>query len=335
MKILFECECGTSVHMPEKFAREGCRCPCCGNEMLPAEPTIGEGRIEVPVVEEPRENARDRSPRKTKKPPAQPPHLQYRTTHPSRVFMRVMGLLGALIFVVVVGIWFIGRPTMDRKQQPNVSDTQKERIALKPPSEEQRSAEASGPKDTIAEATGRSTETVPSIPPGQGEPASPTLAVAPQTDHTSQRSSPQKESSLGPDVSPSSSPISSETSPTPASPGTSTPASPPGKGQVHSSATKQPRTPEAKEPQPAHAPQPKGKYTLTLASFKDKDRAIAYRNTLRKKNLDAFEWPVAISGQGTWYRVSVGRFTTRTAAQLYARTVESTLGTKPIVSEMP
>jgi DedD protein len=364
MKVLFECECGTSVQMPEKFAPEGCRCPCCGNEMLPAEPILGDGRIEIPVIEETavkseRPNGRDsRGTRKT--PRSQPPHLRYPTPRYSRLLKRAVGFLGVVVLIGLASVWFIGRPKGHKTQVSQPGEPQKERITLKepstglttpPPSASTGStppttpspgtgstlSETENPQRPAAkEAYGTSASKVP-LPsersgvqepaPSEGSPLQ-----APQLGRTEPQGLGQEGSSAGvPPGTPASPASSRGDAKGPASLQT---APPPlkaeGEGGAPLSAKAIPKARTASE-----AVQLKGKFTLTLASFKDKERAIAYRNSLKKKDLDAFEWPVAIPGQGTWYRVSVGRFPTRKAAELYARRIEASLAMKPIVNEMP
>lgn len=361
MKVLFECECGTSVQMPEKFAAEGCRCPCCGNEMLPAEPTLGESRIEIPVVDETvvkGERPNGRGSRKSS--PSQPPHLRYRGPRHSSILKRAIVYLGLVVLIGVASLWFIGRPNGNKSQVNQPGEAQKERITLKEPS--------TGPTTPIPSASPESTLPMPSPITGS------TLS---ETEHL-QRSTPEdahgtpapkgplpSERSGVQGPAPGEGPPSQHAQldrPGPQGPGqesgsaggapTGTPAFPAsGGGDTEGAASPKtapppvkaegqtgaaaPATTAPKAKTTSEPVQPKGKYTLTLASFKEKERAIAYRNSLKKKDLDAFEWPVAIPGQGTWYRVSVGRFPTRKAAKLYARRIESSLATRPIVNEMP
>jgi cell division septation protein DedD len=68
---------------------------------------------------------------------------------------------------------------------------------------------------------------------------------------------------------------------------------------------------------PAVETPPAGTYTVTLASFKTKERADHYLDKLKKIGIDAYVWEVDLPEKGKWYRVSVGRFPTLEEAKNY------------------
>lgn len=59
-----------------------------------------------------------------------------------------------------------------------------------------------------------------------------------------------------------------------------------------------------------------GKFTVQLASYADEDEAIRMATDLKSKGYTAFYVPANVKGK-TWYRVSVGQFTTQKEAQNY------------------
>ena len=93
-------------------------------------------------------------------------------------------------------------------------------------------------------------------------------------------------------------------------------------------------TPRAK-PKPA-SPAPKtaaaasGSLTLQVASLRDAKTADDMVTRLRKEGYSVSRIGVTIPGQGTWYRVQVGRFRDRAQAAKTMRALESK-GLKPIL----
>jgi cell division protein FtsN len=59
-----------------------------------------------------------------------------------------------------------------------------------------------------------------------------------------------------------------------------------------------------------------GKFTVQVASYPKEDEAQGMASELKNKGFSAFYIPAQIKGQ-TWYRVSVGLFTTQKEAQAY------------------
>lgn len=50
------------------------------------------------------------------------------------------------------------------------------------------------------------------------------------------------------------------------------------------------------------------RYTIQLGSFKQKEKAYALQNKLKKQGYLAYVTPKKINGKGTWYRVRMGNF---------------------------
>jgi cell division septation protein DedD len=73
---------------------------------------------------------------------------------------------------------------------------------------------------------------------------------------------------------------------------------------------------------PAEGKRPRGRYTVNVASFRERVRAERLTKELEKKGYKAFVEEAPISKKGTWYRVAVGRFSSRGEAQTFARTLK-------------
>jgi len=65
-----------------------------------------------------------------------------------------------------------------------------------------------------------------------------------------------------------------------------------------------------------------GKYTVNVGSFREKARAERLMRELDGKGYRAFVAESAVPKKGTWYRVSVGRFSSREEAQVFAQTLK-------------
>ncbi len=64
---------------------------------------------------------------------------------------------------------------------------------------------------------------------------------------------------------------------------------------------------------------PTGRYTLNIASFRDKANADRLMKELGDKGYEAFVEKTDIPGKGIWYRVAVGRFSSQGEALAFAR----------------
>jgi RNA polymerase sigma factor (sigma-70 family) len=67
---------------------------------------------------------------------------------------------------------------------------------------------------------------------------------------------------------------------------------------------------------------PAGRYTVNIASFRDKDRADRVMKELEEKDFEPFIEKSNIPQKGMWYRVAVGRFLSRGEALAFARALK-------------
>jgi len=61
------------------------------------------------------------------------------------------------------------------------------------------------------------------------------------------------------------------------------------------------------------------RYTLNIASFRDKGKADRLVRELEEKGYEAFVEKADIPQKGTWYQVAVGRFSSRVEALAFAQ----------------
>jgi len=76
---------------------------------------------------------------------------------------------------------------------------------------------------------------------------------------------------------------------------------------------------EPKGPAIAEGKLPTGGYTLNIASFRNKGNADRLMKELEEKGYEAFVEKANIPQKGTWYRVAVGRFSSREEALAFAK----------------
>jgi len=72
---------------------------------------------------------------------------------------------------------------------------------------------------------------------------------------------------------------------------------------------------------PAAAPPPPRTYTVNVGSFEHRSGAEKFANQLASKGYDAFVQEAFLPQKGTFHRVSVGRFSSRENAEVYAETL--------------
>ena len=76
---------------------------------------------------------------------------------------------------------------------------------------------------------------------------------------------------------------------------------------------------EPKGPARAEGELPTGAYTLNIASFRNKGNADRLMKEFKEKGYEAFVEKATIPQKGTWYRVAVGRFSSREEALAFAK----------------
>ena len=93
--------------------------------------------------------------------------------------------------------------------------------------------------------------------------------------------------------------------------------------------SKQP--PPAKKETAAAAGGAKVRYTLQTASYQDKEMAEDEVKRLKKRGYAAFITSSEIPGRGKWYRVRLGSFLNKSAAENLQKTIQSKDGISPII----
>ena len=83
-------------------------------------------------------------------------------------------------------------------------------------------------------------------------------------------------------------------------------------------------TPEAKPPRP--------RYCVSVASCKKRANAESLVNELKVRGYTASVKEVTMPGRGTWYRVTLGPFSSQQGAQAVARKFEETQGMECFVT---
>ena len=79
---------------------------------------------------------------------------------------------------------------------------------------------------------------------------------------------------------------------------------------------------------------PAPSFTVQISAHREESLARKAAKRLRGKGLDAFVNRVQVKGKGRWFRVQVGRFGDRDAAQRMADRLSRILGRKVIVSSL-
>jgi len=131
-------------------------------------------------------------------------------------------------------------------------------------------------------------------------------------------------------------------SPTPTPTPTPTPATPPKPAPAAASAAKPPAAAPAPKatPKPTPTPASKGAPTARPGAFTvqvgaTQDRAEADRIAARFAGRGAKVFVADVPGKGRWYRVRVGSFDTREAADRYLKDMERASGAKGFVTSAP
>lgn len=333
MEIKFVCECGTTVQMPEIFAGKGCMCPACRKKMVAVEAQVGPARLEIPFIEDAVEDGERFETRRADEPfSAEDGIVHKRAGHLSRL-IRSAGLLIAAALVVCLVLFLVMRH--------KGLDVQ-ESVTKKGDSE--RAVEGIAPPGQTAPAV--SVEGVAHLQEGHAvtplapQPEKEGTQIEPQLPEPTAKADPAP-SPASPSIDEGTVPLNEHVTPNPATVNEKQGVLPEAnRTEPTGTSDKKPevdlvRQPEVKK-EPSHgSPPAMGKFTLNLASFREKERADRYKDQLTHQGLDVFEWEISVPRQGKWYRVSVGSFPTHEQAVIFAGKLERTLRIKPIVAQSP
>lgn len=87
-----------------------------------------------------------------------------------------------------------------------------------------------------------------------------------------------------------------------------------------------------KEPVITRTPGSKLRYTLQIASYQDKQMAEEEVRKIKQQGYAAFIATSEIEGKGTWYRVRLGSFSARQAAEKLQKELRSKNGITPLIT---
>ncbi len=90
--------------------------------------------------------------------------------------------------------------------------------------------------------------------------------------------------------------------------------------------------PAKKEPVITRSPASKVRYTLQVASYQERDVAEADVRRLKQHGFSAFVIASELEGKGTWYRVRVGSFTDKAAAERLQKEIRSKEAITPFIT---
>jgi cell division septation protein DedD len=116
--------------------------------------------------------------------------------------------------------------------------------------------------------------------------------------------------------------------------------------KVKASESTRDKEPTAPEKSPASAEKPSSpqrnretassstrlRYTVQIAAYQEKGMADDEVKNLKKRGYAAFIASSELPGKGTWYRVRLGSFSSKTAAEKLQKTLHSKEGISPIVT---
>lgn len=97
-------------------------------------------------------------------------------------------------------------------------------------------------------------------------------------------------------------------------------------------ASKHQETHEKKDTTPKKSAPSKLHYTVQVASYPEKQLADDEAKKMRSRGYAAFIVPSEVPGKGTWYRVRLGSFTNRAAAEKLAREIHAKVGISSIIT---
>lgn len=322
MAIQIRCDCGEILRIPRPAPGEEWKCPSCGSTIQGwedgQEPADA---MEIPIqgsaiglkqagpasagVEDPAKEDLDDEPGESEAPE----ELEGAGNGIPKgmlwgVFLVLLGLLG-MIFLLKPGTRQEtaepGREALKAETPVPVGEDASVRIALEP---------SAGEGKTVF-------ESVPPVGGGTNPREAPPAANPPHVPPPAASAVPPQPEAV------SAAPFTSQ--------------EPATKQAVASDAASRPAAPAPAVPRPAAAPakpeekiarskqavaKPAGAYALNVGSFKARKNAEALRQELEQKGIEATVTEVSLPDKGTWYRVSVGRFSTPAAARRLAQELE-------------
>lgn len=337
MAIQVRCDCGEILRIPRPALGEEWKCPSCGATIEGAgngeEPSDA---MEIPIegsaigVRQSEEHGNAGAALKNEGNPGDKEEdLEEDLEEPedSREFQGSgngipKGMLWGVFLVLLglLGMIFLLKPGT-RKETPDSGVIEAPRVETPAPAGEDTSVRVA-----LETSTGeRSAAPQPALPEGGGsgvgEPA-PTVAAPqapappvgepaalPKPEALPDAPSKAREPAAGASG-------SSDVPAAPAAPSASAPAA----AAPHAAA--QPAKPEKLAYSKPTAAKPAGAYTLNVGSFKVRKNAEALRQDLEQKGIEATVSEVSLPDKGTWYRVSVGRFSTPDAARRFGRELQ-------------
>ena len=89
----------------------------------------------------------------------------------------------------------------------------------------------------------------------------------------------------------------------------------------------------AKEGRGAAEPPPE-RFTLQVSAFQDRAEAQAQVDRLRERGHNPYLTSSVVPGRGRWYRVRIGRFDSKGAAEAFRRKFEAAEGTGCFVTRL-
>jgi len=101
--------------------------------------------------------------------------------------------------------------------------------------------------------------------------------------------------------------------------------------QQKPAATKQPQVQAKKEASPQTLLDAKVRYTLQLASYPEKGAADSDVKIMKQRGYAAFMVVADVPGKGTWYRVRIGSFSNKNAAEKLQKQIVLKEGLSPII----
>jgi cell division septation protein DedD len=101
--------------------------------------------------------------------------------------------------------------------------------------------------------------------------------------------------------------------------------------QLKPAEAKQPQVQAKKDPSQTSSSTSKLRYTLQIASYAEKESADADVKKMKQRGYAAFIIAADVPGKGTWYRVRVGSFASKAAAEKLRKEISSKEGISPLL----